>query len=230
MAVQTQLASFQNGTHLFFSPLSVRQRSWQKAQRKWSVLLDSPDGDAQDSRSFGGILCFYLGTFRPLLLCLASPKAEEAIKPTARYKHSGGPEWCVLKTNLHLGSVLLLEKNPARTTFFSIYLILCFLKTQKELSNEKQNKKNNKNKSLLHVVTNKYQRVATLFHSTPTLYSFLLTTLHMAKQLYNILRVQQKFSHLFNNLPVCVVPPRVTFMLGRSKKSGGHLVDFWMWL
>ena len=29
----------------------------------------------------------------------------------------------------------------------------------------------------------------------------------MAKQLYNILRVQQKFSHLFNNLRVCVVSP-----------------------
>lgn len=75
-----------------FSPLSVRQRSGQKAQRKWSVLLDSPDGDAQDSWSFVESLCFYLGTFRPLLLCLASPKAEEAIKPTARYKHSGRPE------------------------------------------------------------------------------------------------------------------------------------------
>lgn len=74
----------------FFS--FVRQRSGQKAQRKWSVLLESPDGDAQDSRSFGDILCFYLGTFRPLLFCLASPKVEEAIKPTARYKHSSRPE------------------------------------------------------------------------------------------------------------------------------------------
>lgn len=43
MAVQTQLGRFQNGTHLFFFfPLSVGLRPGQKAERKWSALLDSP--------------------------------------------------------------------------------------------------------------------------------------------------------------------------------------------
>lgn len=50
-----------------------------------------PDGNAQDSRSFGEILCFYLGTFRPLLLSWARPKVEEAIKPAASFKRSCRP-------------------------------------------------------------------------------------------------------------------------------------------
>lgn len=79
--------------------------------------------------------------------------------------------------------------------------------------------KNNKNESLLHVVTNRHQRVATLSHSSTTLYTFLLTTLHMAKQLYNILRVQQKFSHLFNYLRVCVVLPLGSHLCWENRKS-----------
>lgn len=52
----------------------------------------------------------------------------------------------------------------------------------------------------------------------------------MAKQLYNILRVQQNF-HTFLTISVYVLfPPRVTPVLGRSEKCGGHHVDFWMWL
>lgn len=46
------------------------------------------DGDAQDSRSFGAILCSYLGTFRPLLLCCARSSMAGAIKPIKRFKRS----------------------------------------------------------------------------------------------------------------------------------------------
>lgn len=91
MAVQTQLGRFQNGTHLFFLlflwDCALDKRPSGNDQLYWIL----PDGDEQDSRSFGAILCFYLGTLRPLLLCRACPKGEGAIKPTASFKHSGRP-------------------------------------------------------------------------------------------------------------------------------------------
>lgn len=91
MAVQTQLGRFQNGTHLFFLlflwDCALDKRPSGNDQLYWIL----PDGDAQDSRSFGAILCFYLGTFRPLLLCWARPKGEGAIKAAASSKHSGRP-------------------------------------------------------------------------------------------------------------------------------------------
>lgn len=91
MAVQTQLGRFQNGTHLFFLlflwDCALDKRPSGNDQLYWIL----PDGDAQDSRSFGAILCFYLGTFRPLLLCWACPKGAGAIKPAASFKRSGWP-------------------------------------------------------------------------------------------------------------------------------------------
>lgn len=91
MAVQTQLGRFQNGTHLFFLlfpwDCDLDKRLSGNDQLYWIL----PDGDAQDSRSFGAFLCFYLGTFRPLLLCRAHPKGEWAIKPTASFKPSDRP-------------------------------------------------------------------------------------------------------------------------------------------
>ncbi|MEQ2222249.1 hypothetical protein ILYODFUR_024218 [Ilyodon furcidens] len=64
MAVQTQLGRFQNDTHLFFAfsfcvigicdkrPSGNDQLYWIPMRR----------GNAQDSRSFGALLCFHLGT------------------------------------------------------------------------------------------------------------------------------------------------------------------------
>lgn len=76
-----------------------------------------PDGDAQDSRSFGAILCFYLGTFRPLLLCWARPKGEGAIKPAASFKRSGRPIDATF-SKIHLDksttSALCLKSQPKK--------------------------------------------------------------------------------------------------------------------
>lgn len=92
MAVQTQLGCFQNGTHLFFFlpflwVCALDKRPSGNDQLYWIL----PNGDAQDSRSFGVIFCSYLGTFRPLLFCWACLNGEGAIKPAASFKHSSWP-------------------------------------------------------------------------------------------------------------------------------------------
>lgn len=83
MAVQTQLGRFQNGTHLFFLlfpwDCALDKRPSGNDQLYWIL----PDGDAQDSRSFGAIFCFYLGTFRPLLLRRAHPKGKRSNKASS---------------------------------------------------------------------------------------------------------------------------------------------------
>lgn len=91
MTVQTQLDRFQNGTHLFFllflCDWELDKRPSGNDQLYWIL----PDGDAQDSRSFVAIFCFYLGTFRPLLLCKACPKGKRAIKSAASFKRGCEP-------------------------------------------------------------------------------------------------------------------------------------------
>lgn len=70
MAVQTQLGRFQNDTHLFFLP-SFCETLWTKG---WAEIISFiglfPTGTR--ARAHGHLeeaFVFYLGTFRPLLLC-----------------------------------------------------------------------------------------------------------------------------------------------------------------
>ena len=81
MAIQTQLGRFQNGTHLFSSSLSVGLRPGQKAERKWSALLDSPRrGRVGLTVIWRDPLFLYLGTFRPLLLCCLRRRSNKAMQ------------------------------------------------------------------------------------------------------------------------------------------------------
>lgn len=82
MAVQTQLGRFQNSAPICFS-LSVGLRYRTKGKRKWSVLLESPDGYAQDSWSSRSTLCLYMAwetvsiSFsRSLLFYIANEKEQ----------------------------------------------------------------------------------------------------------------------------------------------------------
>lgn len=124
------------------------------------------DGDEQDSRSFGAILCFYLGTFRPLLLCWAHPKGKGAIKSAASFKRSGWPIddafskyiWtCLLKR-----IIALLKNNNEEHTFWASFLLVLSC-TEYQIAAEKEYAC-----ALLSshpAVFTSHQRVATLFHN-----------------------------------------------------------------
>lgn len=64
MAVQTQLGCFQNGTHLFFLLFG----SGQKAERKWSGLLDSSQR-GRACTTHGHLDAPFVSTWEPSALC-----------------------------------------------------------------------------------------------------------------------------------------------------------------
>lgn len=75
MAAQTQLGRFQNGTHLFFFPSFCGTVLWTKGRAEMTSFIGlSPDGDAQDSWSFGS----FVPTWEPSALCsFAGPVLKE---------------------------------------------------------------------------------------------------------------------------------------------------------
>lgn len=67
MAVQTQLGRFQNGTHLFFSSLSVRLRSGQKARAEMISFIGFSSTGTR--RTHGHLEGSFVSTWEPSAPC-----------------------------------------------------------------------------------------------------------------------------------------------------------------